>query len=273
MRSATRSFLVSLLLLVLVGSGMVFAESKIRIGISIGTLKQERWQREIDMFKAFAKANGVELLIQSAEDDAAKQVSQCENLITQGVNVLIVQALDSEGVGVVVGPAHQAGIPVIAYDRQVRNGDLDYYITFDSVKVGETEAKFVVNKVPKGNYIWLLGGPEDFNAHLVFQGQKNVLQPYIDRGDIKIVLQQWTKGWDPDVAMKNAENGLTLAGNNVQAIIASNDGTARRGHSGACSSGVGRKGTTLPVRMPISQLARESLKEHRRELSTSRWQD
>ncbi len=226
MRRATWSFLVCLLLLVLVGTGMVFAQSNIKIGISIGTLKQERWQREIEMFKAYAKTRGVQLLIQSAEDDAAKQVSQCENLITQGVNVLIVQALDSEGVGVVVGPAHQAGIPVIAYDRQVRNGDLDYYITFDSVKVGETEAKFVVNKVPKGNYIWLLGGPEDFNAHLVFQGQKNILQPYVDRGDIKIVLQQWTKGWDPDVAMKNAENGLTLAGNNIQAIIASNDGTA-----------------------------------------------
>jgi len=206
--------------------GTVSAAEKLKIGVSIGTLKQERWQREVEMFKAFAKANNVDLLVQSAEDDAQKQISQCENLISQGVKVLIVQALDSEGVGSVVGPAHQAGIKVIAYDRLVRNGDLDYYVTFDSVKVGETEAKFVVAKAPKGNYIWLGGGPEDFNAHLVKQGQKNVLQPLIDKGDIKIVLEQWCNGWDPEQALKHTENGLTKANNNVQAVIASNDGTA-----------------------------------------------
>ncbi len=197
-----------------------------KIGISIGTLKQERWQREIDMFKEYGDAHGIEILVQSAEDDAQKQVSQCENLIVQGIDVLIVQALDSEAVGTVVAPAHEAGIPVIAYDRLVRNGDLDYYITFDSVKVGEVQATFVVNKAPKGNYIWLKGGPEDFNAHLVYQGHKNILQPYIDRGDINIVLEQWCNGWAPSEALKHAENGLTLADNNVQAVIASNDGTA-----------------------------------------------
>lgn len=217
--------LVCALAVGLVGSASA-AEKKVKIGVSIGTLKQERWQREVEMFKAFAKANNVELLVQSAEDDAQKQISQCENLISQGVDVLIVQALDSEGVGSVVGPAHQAGIKVIAYDRLVRNGELDYYVTFDSVKVGEVQAKFVVAKAPKGKYIWLGGGPEDFNAHLVHQGQKNVLQPLIDKGDVKIVLEQWCKGWDPEEALKHTENGLTLAGNDVQAVIASNDGTA-----------------------------------------------
>jgi len=196
------------------------------IGISVGTLKQERWQREIEMFEAYAKEHGFTVKVQSAEDDPQKQMSQCENLISQGVDVLIVQALDSEAAGAIVGPAHEAGIPVIAYDRFVRNGDLDYYITFDTVKVGETQAKFVVEKAPKGNYIWLKGGPEDFNAHLVYQGHKNILQPYIDRGDIKIVLEQWCNGWDPKEALKHTENGLTLAGNDIQAVIASNDGTA-----------------------------------------------
>jgi D-xylose transport system substrate-binding protein len=198
----------------------------IRIGISIGTLKQERWQREIEMFRAYGEEKGVEILVQSAEDDPSKQVSQCENLLSQGIDVLIVQALDSEAMGTVIEPAHAIGVPVIAYDRFVRNGDLDYYITFDSVKVGETQAKFVVEQAPKGNYIWLKGGPEDFNAHLVYQGHKNILQPYIDRGDINVILEQWCKGWDPNEALKHTENGLTLANNNIQAVIASNDGTA-----------------------------------------------
>ncbi|MGI6779063.1 MAG: sugar ABC transporter substrate-binding protein [Acetivibrionales bacterium] len=208
-------------------SGEVTAsEDDIVIGISIGTLKQERWQREIEMFEEYAKEHGFTVKVQSAEDDAQKQISQCENLVTQGVDVLIVQALDSEAAGAVIEPAHEAGIPVIAYDRFVRNGDLDYYITFDSVKVGEVQAKFVTENAPKGNYIWLKGGPEDFNAHLVAQGHKNILQPFIDRGDINIVLEQWCKGWDPTEALSHTENGLTLAGNDIQAVIASNDGTA-----------------------------------------------
>jgi len=229
-----KKMLLVLLIIMMVGSIGVFAQGEkeaaddgvLRIGISIGTLKQERWQREIEMFEAYGAANGVEVLVQSAEDDPSKQVSQCENLLSQGIDVLIVQALDSEAVGTVVEPAHAEGVPVIAYDRLVRNGDLDYYITFDSVKVGETQAKFVVEQAPVGNYIWLKGGPEDFNAHLVYQGHQNVLQPYIDRGDINIVLEQWCKGWNPDEALKHTENGLTLADNNVQAVIASNDGTA-----------------------------------------------
>ncbi len=202
------------------------AKDKLVFGISVGTLKQERWQREIEMFRKFGKENGIEILTQSAEDDAQKQVAQCENLISQGIDVLIIQALDSNAAGVIIEPAHDAGIKVIAYDRFVRNSDLDFYVTFDSVKVGEKQAKFVVDKAPKGNYIWLKGGPEDFNAHLVYQGHKNVLQPLIDKGDIKIILEQWCKGWSPAEALKHTENGLTLADNDIQAVIASNDSTA-----------------------------------------------
>lgn len=198
----------------------------ITIGISVGTTKQERWQREIEMFKAYGEENGIEVIVQSAEDEAQKQLQQCENLITQEVDVLILQALDSEAAGAVIQSAHEAGIPVIAYDRLAMNGDLDYYVTFDSFKVGQVEAQFVVDKAPTGNYIWLKGGPEDFNAHEVARGQRDILQPYIDAGDINIVLEQWCDGWDPNKALEHTENGLTLANNDIQAVIASNDGTA-----------------------------------------------
>ncbi|MCG8482963.1 MAG: substrate-binding domain-containing protein [Clostridia bacterium] len=198
----------------------------IKIGVSVGTLKQERWQREIDMFKAYAEEKGFELLVQSAEDDAMKQASQVENLISQGIDVLIIQSLDAEACAPLVDAAHEENIPVISYDRFIMNADLDYYITFDSVKVGEVQAKFVVEKAPKGNYIWLKGGPEDNNAHLVAQGHRNILQSYIDSGDINIILEQWCNGWDPNEALRHTENGLTLADNDIQGVIASNDGTA-----------------------------------------------
>lgn len=199
--------------------------SEIVVGLSIGNTTEERWNREIEMFQEYADEHGFTLNIQNANNDANKQVSQCENLINQGVDVMIVQSLDAEAASPIVDAAHEAGIKVIAYDRFIMNADLDYYITFDSYKVGQVEAQFVVEAAPKGNYIWLKGAPEDNNAHLVAEGQQDVLQPYIDSGDITVVLEQWCKGWDPNEALKHAENGLTVANNDVQGVIASNDGT------------------------------------------------
>ncbi|MFB5193522.1 sugar ABC transporter substrate-binding protein [Neobacillus sp. KR4-4] len=199
---------------------------KIVVGFSIGTTKQERWQKEVDMAKKYAADHGFSLLVQSCEEDPNKQIQQVQNMLSQGIDALLISAQDGDSSGVVVKMAHDAGVPVVAYDRLVRNGDLDYYITFDNEKVGELQAKALVEKYPKGNYISILGGPEDNNAHLIKNGQEKVLKPYIDKGDIKIVTQQWSKGWDPTEAMKNTENGLTAANNNVVAVLASNDGTA-----------------------------------------------
>lgn len=222
----------------------------IKIGVSVGTTQEERWQREIGMFEAYAEENGFELMVQSAENNAQKQVSQCENLFNQGIDVLILQSLDAAAVAPIIDQAHQEGIPVIAYDRFAMNCDLDYYVTFDSFKVGVVQATFVTEKAPKGNYIWLKGGEEDNNAHLVAAGHKSVLQPYIDKGDINIVLEQWCKGWDPNEALKNTENGLTLANNDVQGVIASNDGTA-----GGAIQALAAQGLNVPIAGQDADLA------------------
>lgn len=196
------------------------------VGLSIGHTTEERWQREIEMFQSFADEKGFKMDIQIAQNSPEKQVSQCENLISKGVDVLVIQSVDAEAAAPIVSAAHEEGIPVISYDRFIMNADLDYYITFDSYKVGQVQAEFVVAQAPKGNYIRLKGSPDDNNAHLVAKGQDDVLKPYIDSGDIKVVLDQWCEQWDPNVAMDHAENGLTLADNDIQGIIASNDGTA-----------------------------------------------
>lgn len=237
-----KKILISMLILLVILSGCNIIESgnsgnteknnekkdddKITIGFSVGTTKQERWQREIKMAEEFAEEKGIELIVQSAEEDPSKQIRQVENMITSGIDVLLIQTLDSESSGEVVEIAHREGVPVVAYDRLVKNGDLDYYVTFDTVKVGEIQARSLVEKYPKGNYIWLLGGPEDNNAHLIKEGHENILKPYIDSGDINIVIQQWTKGWSVEEALKHTENGLTEANNDVVAVLASNDGTA-----------------------------------------------
>lgn len=189
-------------------------------------MREERWNREIKLFQDYAEKHGFTLLVQSAENSVSNQLKQCENLINRNIDVLIIQPLDSDSVGTAIDQAHEEGIPVISYERFCTNSDLDYYVAFDSFQVGDVQATMVTEAAPKGNYIWLRGGPEDNNAHIYCEGQESVLRPFIDRGDIKIIIDQWCRAWDPNEALKHTENGLNLAKNDIQGVIASNDGLA-----------------------------------------------
>jgi D-xylose transport system substrate-binding protein len=122
--------------------------------------------------------------------------------------------------------AKKAGIKVLSYDRLILNADVDAYISFDNEKVGEMQAEGVVKAQPKGNYYLLGGSPTDNNAKMLREGQLKVLKPYIDKGDIKVVGQQWVKDWNPTEALSIVENALTANNNKIDAIVASNDGTA-----------------------------------------------
>lgn len=198
---------------------------KIKVGLSFGTLEQERWMREKEnMDKYAAELGNIELIFQSANNDETKQLTQAENLISQKVDYLVVVPQDAEASAQIVAQAHKSNIPVIAYDRMILNCDLDYYVSFDSVKVGELMTDYVLAKQPKGNYVVLKGGPTDNNAHLVYKGIMNKLQPAIDKGDVKVVLDQWCKDWSQEEALKNTENALTSANNDVQVVISSYDG-------------------------------------------------
>jgi len=198
----------------------------LRIGFSMDSLQLERWQRDRDAFVQRAQELGAEVLVQSADGSDAVQVRQAENLLTQGVDVLVVVPHNGEVAASIVENAKRQRVPVLAYDRIIRSSDVDFYVSFDNVKVGELQARYILDRAPKGNYILLGGSPTDNNAQLVRQGQMNVLKPAIDRGDIKIVADQWAKDWLPSEALRHTENALTQARNNVVAVVASNDGTA-----------------------------------------------
>ena len=202
------------------------AEKKIRIGFAMDTLKEERWQRDRDMFVAKAKELGADVLVQAANGNAAMQVSQAENLLTQNVDILVVVPANAVTAATIVEKAHKAGKKVLSYDRLIKNADVDMYISFDNEEVGRMQAKYLVDRAPKGNYILIGGSPTDNNAKMFRDGQMQVLKPLIDKGDIKIVADQWAKDWQSSEALKHTENALTRAKNNVQAVVASNDGTA-----------------------------------------------
>jgi len=199
---------------------------KITIGFSMDTLKEERWQRDRDLFVAKAEELGARVLVQAANGDDALQNSQAENLLTQGVDVLLVAPHNGKTAAIIVESAHKAGVPVIAYDRLINDSDLDLYISFDNIGVGEMQANYLVQRQPTGNYVLIGGAPTDNNALLFRKGQMNVIQPLVDKGAIKIISDQWAKDWQAVEALKHMENALTRSNNKVDAVVASNDGVA-----------------------------------------------
>ncbi|MFC0215078.1 D-xylose ABC transporter substrate-binding protein [Paenibacillus chartarius] len=202
------------------------ADGKIVIGMSMDTLKEERWQKDRDLFTAKVKELGGEVKVLAANGDDATQLSQAEQLISQKVNVLVVIPHNAEATAPIVEKAHKEGIKVISYDRLIKNSDVDYYVSFDNVRVGEIQAKAITDKVNKGNFVYIGGADTDNNAHMFKQGAMNILKPLADKGDIKIVYDQFSKDWKPEEALKNMENALTANKNNIQAVVAANDGTA-----------------------------------------------
>lgn len=199
------------------------------IGFSMDTVKEERWQRDKDLVERRAKELGMQVSVQVANGDDSLQVKQAENLLTQGVDVLIVAPHNGEIAASIVEAAHRQGVPVISYDRLIKNSDVDLYVSHQVVKIGEMQAKYLLDHVNKkpANFVIVGGSPTDNNALLLHQGQMNILKPAVDRGDVKIVTDQYAKEWQASAALNIVENALTQANNQVDAVVASNDGTAR----------------------------------------------
>jgi len=198
----------------------------VRIGFSMDTLKEERWQRDKRLVEQRAKEVGAVLDVQVANGDDAVQTKQAENMLTKGVDVLIVAPHNGEIAASIVEAAHRKGVPVIAYDRLIRNSDVDLYISHQVERMGEMQAEYALKRVPKGNYVLIGGSPTDFNALLLRKGQMNILEPAIDRGDIKIISEQFAREWKAEEALRITEDALTRTGKKIHAIVASNDGTA-----------------------------------------------
>jgi len=201
-------------------------DSDIVIGLSLPTQQEERWVRDKEKMEEVCKSKGVTLKVQIANQNDATQLNQCENLISQGVDVLIIAPNEAKNFTSLSEKAHKEGIKVIAYDRLLLDTETDLYVSFDNTKVGELQGGFLVERAPKGNYVILSGDPGDNNAKMFKEGAMKHIQPLIDKGDIKVVSEQACIGWKPAEAQKHMENALTKSNNKIDAILAPNDGTA-----------------------------------------------
>jgi len=199
------------------------------IGLSMDTLKEARWQADRDMFARRAGELGARVLVLAANGDDTVQIGDVEKLLTNRVDVLVVVPHDGRAMAKAVRMAHAAGVPVIAYDRLIRDCDLDLYVSFDNLRVGELQARYLVDHLPTpghGRIIRIYGAKTDNNAVQFKEGQDRVLAPYIERGDIQVLHEDWAEDWKPENAKRIVNAAITARGTGIDAVLASNDGTA-----------------------------------------------
>lgn len=222
--------------LILLAAGLVSATAAFAskehpvIGLSLDTLKEERWQRDRDLFVAEAKKLGAEVIVQSANSDDTRQLRDIESLISRGVDVLVVAPHNGAAMSRAVKSAKEAGIPVMAYDRLILNCDISLYVTFDSVKVGELQASWVIDRWSKTErplrVVRIFGAPTDNNAKQFKQGQDNIFAPLLKSGRVQIVAEDWALEWKPENAKKIMNAAIAKSGHEFDAVLAANDGTA-----------------------------------------------
>jgi D-xylose transport system substrate-binding protein len=196
------------------------------VGVSWNNYQEERWAKwDEPALKKAIEDGGGKYISNDAASSVEKQASNVENLITQGAKVVVILAQDGTAIKPAVAAAIADGVPVIAYDRLIEDPKA-LYITFDNVEVGRMQAREILKVMPKGNYVFIKGNQADANADFLRGGQQEILKAAIDAGDIKNVGESYTDNWDPAVAQTNMEQILTANNNKVDAVVASNDGTA-----------------------------------------------
>ncbi|MCL9659704.1 D-xylose ABC transporter substrate-binding protein [Paenibacillus hunanensis] len=199
---------------------------QIRIGFAMDTLVEERWKKDRDLFVKAAERMGASVVVASADSNDARQIQQAEQMIADGIDVLVLVPHNADATAAIVNRAHKAGVKVLSYDRLVKNADVDLYVSFDNEQVGRLQADAITTIVPKGKYVYIGGADTDNNAHMFKQGVFDILQPKIDSGQIRVVYDQWSKDWKPSSAFQHMREALQASHNRIDAVIVANDGTA-----------------------------------------------
>jgi D-xylose transport system substrate-binding protein len=219
---------LSTLSLILLSGQLVPAQdgNKLKIGFSIEAMKGERWQTDLDSFEVRAKQLGAGVISADANGDDDRQFEQVKDMIKAGIKVLVLLPHDSTKASRMVDAAKAANVKVISYDRLVQNSDVDLYVSFDREEMGKMQAEYLVKRAPTGNYVLIAGSPNDEGARILHNAQMKVLQPKIDRGDIKVVADGYIKDWIPTDAYLFMLKAIDSSQGNVTAVLASNDGMA-----------------------------------------------
>src|SRR5271154_5214953 len=214
---------LSTLFLILLSGQLVQAQdgNKEQVGFSIEAMKGERWQTDLDSFEVRAKQLGAVGISADANGDDDRQFEQVKDMIKAGIKVLVLLPHDSTKASRMVDAAKAANVKVISYDRLVQNSDVDLYVSFDREEMGKMQAEYLVERAPTGNYVLIAGSPNDEGARILHDAQMKVLQPQIDRGDIKVIADGYIKDWIPTDAYLFMLKAIDSSQGNISAVLAS----------------------------------------------------
>jgi len=234
MQPLRHRFLLSLSMIVVSVSLIYLAKEQrasaqaapLKIGYLMDSLKVERWQTDLDTFQKRAKELGAEVLVETAEGDDDLQLQQSQKLMDSGAKVLVLVPHDTDKAVRILNAAKTRHVPVLCYERLVRNSDVDLFVGTNAELIGELQSSALARLAPKGNYVLIGGSPTDSNARVLRDGQMRALKALVDSGDIKIVSDGWAKDWDPAEAYALMSKAIDETKGDITAVVASNDGTA-----------------------------------------------
>lgn len=197
-------------------------KTNIKVGFLIHALDKERWENDRDFFVNKVQELGGSVDVRIADNDANKQMEQAKELLKNGIEVLVIVPVDQFAAAEIVNEAHAKNVKVISYDRLIKNCDLDFYVSTDNVEIGKLQADYLTTIKPTGKFALIGGALSDNNSQFLYLGQMNVLQPLVERGDIKIVYNEFTNDWEESEGYNQAID-LLKKEPNVDAILAGND--------------------------------------------------
>ncbi len=196
--------------------------TRLTIGFLMDTT-HERWLRDRELMGERARVLEVAMITEAAEGDKVKQAQLADKMLKDGIRALVLVPNDAEAAAAIVEKAAAQKVPVISYDRLVRNADVAMYVSFDNTKVGEMQAQYLLDHAPTGNYLLIGGSPTDNNAKEIREGQLKVLKPAVSAGKIKIVGDGWADNWRTEEAEKQTDAALKKTNNKLAAVVVSND--------------------------------------------------
>lgn len=201
-------------------------KNDIVVGFSMGTLMEDRWIRDRDIFITEAEQQGITVIVNNANNDSDLQYKQVQEMLKQDIDVLVIAPNDCFVEARCVKAAKDKNVPVISYDRLVSNADVDVYISFDHTQVGVLMAQYLVENVPEGGYMIVNGSPTDSNSKMINDGAMSVLLPYINDGKIQLLDQTWVDGWKRETAYNFVADDMVKYKDKVKAILCGNDSMA-----------------------------------------------
>jgi len=197
-------------------------DDDVLVGFAVKTTKEPIWKKHKEFFISKAEELGAQVIFKQADNDVNNQISQIDELVAKGVDVLVIGATDGEAISESVQKAKESGVKVIAYDQIIKNVDIDLFVSLDNYKVGEYQGKFIKDNVKEGNVIYIGGAPTDSNA-IIFRDE--AMKIINENSNINIIFNELTPNWDGEVAYENVNNVLSRT-TDIKAVLTANDGTA-----------------------------------------------